>query len=581
MVSTGLALAACIVPPVCVVVVAVWTVAIYWRLKRLAGQKKGSTAPPATFASPLETVQLHPPSHPAFALASHRLPPRSTLDTHLSCSSTSILRTDLFASLPSPRPPPPPEPRFSIRTTFARDGSRVLARPTTGSAGHGEGQRAGEEAPARPARTRRDRGQFGIGSGDDDERWEVVQSDRRARLSNDDDRAGPIVVVDGEVTVTPRRRAGLTRRSSTWSAHDLEGVFLPRSTASPHSASHSIPLSAHAASLSPSRPGPRPLPPGARHEPSTRTSGEGGGTATSETSGEAGSTPLSSQESGGPLLGRVGEREGRHEWVERHWAGEVEYVSTGAQTDSTGINGVKALSSSAHARSRSDVSTATHGSFFFGTTTAPLPPGSASGSSAGHGQRRQSTWSTSTYEAVFTDLPTRSRPVRPSTAFQQRHAPPAPAPIDVRSLPERRNSHAVVCAPPALTHSATSPAALEPYSQRPIGTPARSTTLPPRHFHPREHPTSPWFASPSLAHPPPRPPPPPSHDWLPSAHLERLDARRERSAILAARRPVSWLGRQGSNGSLPDSVPAVGNLEVVNPDVEALTASAARPGLAR
>ncbi|GAA5851089.1 hypothetical protein JCM9279_000317 [Rhodotorula babjevae] len=583
MVSAGLALAACIVPPVCVLVVAVWTAAIYWRLKRLAGQQKGPPAPPpAARASALETVELPPPSHPVSLLASHLPPPRSTLDAHPPFSSTpttSILRTDLFASLPSPRPPPPPEPRFSIRTTFARDGSRVLARQTTSSAGHGGGQgqdEGGAERPMRPARTRRDRGQFGIGSGDD-ERWELVQGGGAAPLDMDD-RAGPVVIVDGDATVTPRRRAGLTRRSSTWSARDFEGVLL-RASSSPHrSPSHSIPSHVHAASLSPSRPGARPLPPGARHE-SSRTSADGDGATSSEASGEALTTPLSSQESGGPLLGRQRRAEGRQEWAEQQWGGQVEYVSTGAPTSSTSGAGVEPLSTTAHARTPSDISSSN--SFFFGTTTAPLPPGSASGSSAGHGQRRQSTWSTSTYEAVFTDFPSRStRPLRPSIVYQQRSPPPRPAPVDVRSLPERRGSRAGIAGPPALTHSATSPAALEPYSQRAVGAPTRSTTFHSRADHAQERPTSPWFTGPSLAHTPHPPPPLPSHDWLPSAHLERLDARRERSAILAARRPVSWLGRQGSNGSLPESVPAFGNLEIVNPDAETLNTPAVSPALA-
>ncbi|GAA5930972.1 hypothetical protein JCM3775_000766 [Rhodotorula graminis] len=576
MVSTGLALAACIVPPACVFVVVVWTTIIYWRLKRLARPHKSTAAPPAPLASPLETVELHP----ALVLPQPRFPP----DTHppfCTTSTAAILRTDLFASLPSPRPPPPPEPRFSIRTTFARDGSRVLARPAPSVAGQGEGRQTGDgngEASARPARTRRDRGQSGIGSGDDDERWELVQGGHRAPLDGDDDRAGPVVNVDGEATVTPRRRAGLTRRSSTWSARDLEGVFLGPSATSRSPTSHLNLPHAHAASLSPSRGGPRPLPPGARHESSTRTSGDERGT--SETSGEAGLTPMSSQESGGPLLGRQGGSDRRHEWAERNWGGQVEYVSTHAPTSSTRGNGVEALPTTAHAHSPSD-SILSLNSFFFGTTSAPLPPGSASGSSAGHGQRRQSTWSTSTYEAVFTDLPTRSRPVRASIAFQSRHAPPAPPPIDVRSLPERHISHAVALtdAPPALTHAATSPAAFEPYSKRPVGAPTRSSTLPPRSTDPHEHPSSPGNAPPSSHHPSP-PLPPPSHDWLPSAHLSRLDARRERSAILAARRPVSWLGRQGSNGSLPESVPAFGNLEIVNPDIDALNAPAA-PGSAR
>jgi len=330
MVSTGLALAACIVPPACVLIVVVWTAAIFWRLKRLAGQQKSPAAPPPALASPLETVELHQPSHPACVLASHLHPPRPDLDTHPPFSSTpttSILRTDLFASLPSPRPPPPPEPRFSIRTTFARDGSRVLARPAAGSAAHGEGRRAGEggeDRPARPARTRRDRGQFGIGSGDDDDgRWELVQGGARALLPGEGG-PGPLVVVQGDETVTLRRRAGLTRRSSTWSAHDFDGVVLPPSS-SPHGlSSHSTSSHAHAASPSPSRPGPRPLPPGARHESSSRTSGEGGGAASSEVSGESRSTPLSSQESGGPLLRGQQVGAGRQEWLEREWGGEVE-----------------------------------------------------------------------------------------------------------------------------------------------------------------------------------------------------------------------------------------------------------------
>ncbi|BGP48759.1 Complex III assembly protein translocase and chaperone [Rhodotorula kratochvilovae] len=562
MVSSAVFLAACIVPPVCALFVVAWTLGIYLRIKRLAAPPVA--VPPPTL--PLPTVQLapaHPVFNPALFFSPH---PPHTSGTPLD-QRTTVLRADFLAALPPP-PPPPPEPRFSIRTTLARDGSRVLARQPTGSStGHagasGSGSGEGSEERSRPERTRRDRRTFGIGDADDERAhgWEVVDALDCAQVAEN----------EGEATLTPRRGRGLRRRrNSTWSARDFDGV-LPSPVVSPSS------LSSPARTHPYTRPGPRPLPPGAGYLPAPHDAAptsDDGARAASETSGEA-FTPLeSSQESGAPMLLRQGTIAGRSPPEQGDEGREVVvrplresgwvFVQHAPQCQSsagweleTDAGGAVTLAGGARSSARplsDEYSLSARSSQqYFGTSVVPLPPGTPSGSSSGHGGvHRQSAGSNSTYEAVFTDFPGRSPAARARRS--------SPGPRSALRPPQARDSLAST-GTAALEELEGYAASLGSSLSLPPGhgslPPPRASTLPVRApSHGRRQGSAPWFATPAAPSLPAPPPEQQEHE-----REERLDTEKEREAILAARRPISWLARQASNGSLPEGVlPGFGNL---------------------
>lgn len=192
-----------------------------------------------------------------------------------------------------------------------------------------------------------------------------------------------------------------------------------------------------------------------------------------------------------------------------------------------------------------------------------LPPGTPSGSSNGHEQHRQSAWSDSTYESVCTDFPSRStRALRESSTGQHFVSHSTSATHVLRPLPERRDSLAPAGAAPVFHHAATSPPAFYTHPHRPSGVAARAHTLPSRApARSRSPGSAPWFAG--TTSPAPHARNVARDEGEGEGPVERLESSRHHAAILAGRRPISWFGRQASNGSLPEgTLLGFGSLEV-------------------
>ncbi|GJN91001.1 hypothetical protein Rhopal_004015-T1 [Rhodotorula paludigena] len=532
MVSNAVFLAACIVPPVCLVAVIAWTWWILRRIRRLSQAPAPVPAPilppaslPLTLAFTPSPPHLVPPFHPAPS-------PSGTL---------SVLRSDLYAALPPP-PPAPPEPRFSIRTTLAPDGSRVLSRAPTSSGGHGSSSHGGpatdESARSKPERARKDAKRFGIGDVDSERSWALVQA-----LDAVLDAPGGYGDADeADRTIRPGRALPqLRRRGSTWSAQDWEPVLSPANSVPPLSASYphsSAALSAVSANSDGAR---RPLPPGAAYE--------------------ASNTPTSEDE---PVPPSVAPTSGRS--------------ADGGAPDApeTLVNppvSPRPVSD--------DMSISARSSRFFGTTVVPLPPPTPSQSSHSHdtngGRHRQSAWSDSTYEAVFTDFPARTsllHPRRTSAVQGSSYCPGAlPSPLEAhsyRSATFPRSSGSTAALEELENYANSLSSGISPTYGGPSGTVAAGGALLGR-THSRRKGSAPWFAAAAQE---------PARLRDASATRERADdliadtEKRDEPGqrVAKASRPISWLVRQNSEGSL-DDVPHFGGLALVNPDEGSLRGS--------
>ncbi|GAA6032381.1 hypothetical protein JCM8097_008146 [Rhodosporidiobolus ruineniae] len=519
-----------------------------------------------------------------------------------------------------------PSPRFAIATTVSRTGSRVLTRNTSSNNSHGthttsgrSGNSGGEKEERRrskPEKTKRVKRQYGIGGADDDDFEEDERQDGHGDEAFDyeDQIRGDTVVV--EVVGSPSG-ANLRRRNSTWGAQDLESIVHgydrrpPTSPAAKSSAS---------APNSVQRPGPRPLPPGAAY--GGRQLGSSEALASSDENGVFGA-PVSN-ESAAPLVGRTArtaeEEEDEATEVLDHEAAMWTDGRRVVVQDLRDLRGRPARGESLpprevdlESRRFSNASsfyvtnpddeytltaTSTSHTQFFNTTVVPLPPPSPSPSSGQPSPNELvSGWSNSSRDQHSPD-----RRHSRGSSQQHQHAPSFPStarPSPFSSAPGtppllRNNPRAsqlsmltttsttaaledlevYAASMSSASHALPSPGPVSPTSLRPHPLPASSLfpSAEPAAAHShllarrpsRRQDSAPWFASPSSpnAAAPPEPP------------IQELDIDVERELVLEkARRPISWLARQASNGTLPDGVELFGAIKVANPDEHSLRTS--------
>ncbi|GAA6008376.1 uncharacterized protein JCM10292_007651 [Rhodotorula paludigena] len=586
MVSNAVFLAACIVPPVCLVAIIVWTCWILRRIRRLSQAPAPVPAPilppaslPPTLAFTPSPPHLVPPFHPVAS-------PARTL---------SVLRSDLYAALPPP-PPAPPEPRFSIRTTLAPDGSRVLSRAPTSSGGHGSSSHGGpateESARSKPERARKDAKRFGIRDADSERSWALVQAldavlDALGGYDDADE-------ADGTIR-SGRAMPQLRRRGSTWLAQDWEPVLSPATSAPPLPASYPHYSAALAAVSANSAAARRPLPPGAAYEASSTPTSEDepappSAAPKSERSADGGAVS-SSRESGLPLLPHGGggcrpagaevlvqplRQQGRRycpqpqpRQLPPHWPAQPDAPETLANPPVS----PRPVSD--------DMSISARSSRFFGTTLVPLPPPTPSQSSHSHdtngGRRRQSAWSDSTYEAVFTDFPASTsifQPRRTSTGPTSSYQSGAlPSPLEAhshRSATFPRSSGSTAALEELENYANSLSSGMSPTYGGASGAAAARGALLGR-TNSRRKGSAPWFAaaaqeSERLGDASATP----EHADDLIADMEKHEETEQR--VVKASRPISWLVRQNSDGSL-DDVPHFGGLALVNPDEGSLRGS--------
>ncbi|GAA6018523.1 hypothetical protein JCM10207_007205 [Rhodosporidiobolus poonsookiae] len=583
MVNENVFLAAIIVPPVCVVLIVLWTTLFYFRVRRVASSR-------AQFRN---SVSYPSPPH---------LPPLGTLPHRRSTSTPFPLPSTPTAAdgfvpfrraplppsdvpyLPSPQPPspnfpysppPPPEPspsesRFAIATTVSRTGSRVLTRATSSNNSHGTAVSGGsggegrkEKWRSKPEKAKRVKEQFGIGSADDD-------------LEDGDGRVHDDTVIVDIVTSSP---PGLRRRA-TLGAEELEHVV-------------------HAGSLAPPPPSPHaPSLPGYTSKPPSPSDGFGG----SHESGVALLTDARrSDDQTEELRGEMAQVHGRRVIVHdlRDVRGRVTRSAAAEQDPPLPHHPPDrrwSAVSSIYANPDDDytISAASVPQGYFSTAIVPLPPASPSPSSSSHGrshpvEQLKSGWSSSSHEAQSDT----ARLSHGSSVYQIARVPPpalyplqstplhgskpSPSPLELPSpvgpTQTVRNSTASSAALEELEHYAASLSS-SGNSFPAIHNLATTSQSPLQRQRSRRQNSAPWFADDSVegGHAPPQSgetafKPRPSD-------IEELDTSAEKELILQkARRPISWLMRKGSEGTLPDGVDAVGNFQIVNPDEHSLRQS--------
>ncbi|BGP16777.1 hypothetical protein JCM10213v2_004780 [Rhodosporidiobolus nylandii] len=553
MVSNAVFLAAIIVPPVCVLCLVLYSLAFYFRLLRPAGQthviRDSVSYPVTTQLPPLVTV-LRPTGSSPFPLSGAATVPA------FSPTRRAPLPPFDPAYAPPPVPPPPSpehthaspaESRFAIATTISRTGSRVLARNpssnnshgtqgtsksgSSGSRSAGQGGKRAERRASRPEKARKVKGQHGIGDGDEE------------RVHDD------TVIVD----ITGSSPPSLRRRNSTWTAQDLEQV-VGRAVMLPHRPSPASPPNRESSAQRPSL---RPLPPGAGH-------GSNGGAPSDETGDGFGS-----QESGAALLAGPAARQVDGETTE-----ELERAATWTERNEIIVRDLRELrgrpqqpsaplapdervdyrlsaGSSLYANSADELTLSAHSTLhhaYFSTSVLPLPPPSPS-ASARHSPLGEpvSGWSASSHNASDPHL---------SRASSLQQQPPYPLQL-TPTYPSFRGT-----TPPFLSNPRVSQASVTSTSMAFEDGQHYAFCLPsPMHTLPRVHENSaPWFAEPAASEE--------------EAREELADlARAEDIARRETRRPISWMMRQESNGTLPDMVPAVGDFVIVNPDERSVRTS--------
>ncbi|BGP32645.1 hypothetical protein JCM10296v2_004426 [Rhodotorula toruloides] len=549
MVSDGLFLAACVVPPVCLVLVIAWTLVVLRRFRRIA-----ASAPSA----PHSLAQFRP-SQPVFAPP----PPPTFVQPHLVPPPTEqpVLRDELFSVLP-PAQPTPVEPPFSIHTTLSRSGTRVLARNASSNQSHtaSSTSQSGSEAAwkrlngvsrerrrrDKPERTRREKGKFGVDDADDE--WAVVAPTPTATS------VGHVATGDGYGVVDETLRpAGRTRRRTlTWSAQDFDPLVSPSSKRHSGSASFSAPNTI-------ARPGPGPLPPGAGYSVSAWSAATN---AVDLPRSSALTTPDEltaggSQESGMPLVRQTSSKKAHsplssstpaHPLPAPH-VKQYEPRRTPDATENLRLS--RAYSNHEQLPSPDDYTISARSSAYFGTTVLPMPTRTPSPS------------------AILPNTPTRlsmrdfdsppfSSPVSPSAPLYFPHSvPPTRA--------HTRVSHISTATSAALADLETYAASLSSsfaFPAKPSFHPASPsepplTAFPIRTSSLRQGSIS-WFAADTPAQ---------ATEQGPMRNSE------EQEVFRRASRPISWLPRQGSSGTLPGGVPQLTDLAVTNPDTASIKAS--------
>lgn len=540
MVPDGVFLAACVVPPVCLVLVIVWTLVVLRRFRRLAAST-GHPPPSLAQFRPSHPV-FSPPAPPAFVHAP--TPPRGQ----------PVNREELFSVLPPAQPGPGEQP-FSIHTTLSRSGTRVLARNASSSQGHTpttapssnshqeleaawkrlSGTSKQEHRRSKPERTRRGKGKFGVGDGDDDEWVDVAPGSAATSLGHD-------AVVDGRSIVDDTLRpAGRTRhRTSTWSAQDFDPLVSPSLKRHSRSASLSAPNSTM-------RPGPHPLPPGAGYGApswSAATSAVDLPTASALTTPDE--VPVEgSQESGMPLMSQTSSKESHSPMSPSTPAGPLpgpflpryRVQQTPDVTETLRASSVQP----GHEQSPSaDYTISARSSAYFGTTILPMPTRTLPPTAIyPHTPARLS--------MRDVDSPACSSPVSPSAHRYFPHSAPP-----TRS--HTRVSHMSTATSAALADLETYAASLSSSFAFPARPSARPTSFadPPLTAFPirtssRRQGSIPWFAADA-------PVEAGEHDMARDSV--------ERAVFRTTSRPISWMPRQGSSGTLPDGVPQLTDLAV-------------------
>ncbi|GAA5864074.1 hypothetical protein JCM1840_000694 [Sporobolomyces johnsonii] len=556
MVSSAVFLAAIIVPSASLLIVILWTTFVYLKIRSLSQSQRPPYPPPTL----LTTVQHSDRPSPVSPPSPDYLP-----------SGPAPLRPDL-PPLHISRPPyPPPTPlsppvpaqpaepsiapsRFSIATTLNPSGSRVLvrntsrptSRDTSNSCSSGLRSRPGtserEETKARskPEKARRVKRQFGVGVGEEEDREDgfVVVGDEKAQGADD---------------------VGLRKRSTTWTAEELEQVVR-----------HDRPPQRPApdpAQTTPLRrgwePG-RPLPPGAGYVDERRMlAPQASADDMPWTASEETAIPGSSQGScTKPLVGpedcgaQEDDDEERLTWIEGRDIGRGAAAEGRSNESYPSTYRVITGHSTPHlsldtrpeviARSSSPVLasgnlSANYEIDFDRTSFAPLPSSTntspiSSQASSDHfvgGQPEANR----PFDATAPSQPHDTRPPSPSAPYPAslgHSSSPYISPPRSRTLPN------------LPFDTSTSPQALDDLEHY-----AAALSTAPLSQHVDE--SYPWLALPPLQ----------KHDLSPVDRPEELlDVQREREAILAATRPISWLARQGSSGTLPEAIVTGARLSV-------------------
>ncbi|GAA5857729.1 hypothetical protein JCM8547_005962 [Rhodosporidiobolus lusitaniae] len=573
--DSALFLPAVVVPPACFLLLVLYSI---WFLRAIRRARSTPPVRPASVSYPtaslpqLASVAHRPSQSSPFPLATtspsaeylpHRRAPLPPFDTPYSpptpLSLPQTASPPVFSPPPPPIPPSPADSRFNV--TISRTGSRVLARNASSNNSHGTHSSGSEKRRSRPEKTKRVKKQYGIGEADD--------------VEFDDDRVHDDTVI---VNIVSGAGEGLRQRTQTWSAGELEEVVRRASYGS-----QSAPNSAVTPSL-------RPLPPGASYGDLTPSPEEG-----VRTSDEGFAAGGSSDSDGALLRQQRSAREDDEEEVLEQSATWTEGRRVvvrdlrelrgrpGHPVESTPpLNKRFSDGSSFYANPHDDVtiSAASDSNHWMSTSIVPLPPPSPS--SVGHSPVDfVCDWSTSSHSHDTTVDPRhlsrgssagREKPLHP---FQS--TPPALYPS--RGTPPLLNnprtsqasamSLSTTNAIEDLEHYAASlsssvqsftPTHLLSTPHPPCRSPSPSATL--SREHSRRQDSAPWFAGAA---------PPPAPVFEP---VEELNSSQEKEQeFQKARRPISWVRRQASNGTLPDGVAAVGNFTVANPDEHSLRTS--------
>ncbi|GAA5893371.1 hypothetical protein JCM6882_008016 [Rhodosporidiobolus microsporus] len=606
MVSQELAIAAIAVAAACLIVLVVWTVLFfrfYRRQSRRTPINRNSvsypTAGPTTTQLPQlgfvhrpsnsSPFPLSSPSSPVDFLPSRRAPPVPPFDIPYSPPLVSPLEPP--PHLPTEPERSPSSPLFSISTTVSRSGSRVLARNPSSNNSHGTSRtsksggssgRTDERRRSKPEKAKRVKKQFGVG--------EEAESEQDEEERVHDDTVIVEIVGGGE--------SALRRRNSTWGASDLEhvassaGRFSRPPPASPPAAGTvSAPSSVR-------RPAVRPLPPGAGYgdETPSPVEGEEGGLGGLTGGGAALSAERFVRGDDDDEPTEVLDRsatwsEGRKVVVQnlrdlRARPLRDSFLAQPPVDDRRWSSSSSLYANSNDEYSISAASISQHQ--FFSTFVAPLPPPSPSSDYHSPAEHLVSAWSASSR-----DSPER-RHSRGSSLPSQHllsTAPSTPTPLTDfppstvgRTPPLLRNAQRASQASVLTSSTAAALEDLESYAAslssshgfappQTLLPPPSSSSAPALSRRPsRRQDSASWFASPSDA--------PPSAADL-AGPVEELDTSQERERELVfqqARRPISWLARQKSDGSLPEGVATIGQFSVANPDSQSLKTSGGSSG---
>ncbi|GAA5939537.1 hypothetical protein JCM1841_005515 [Sporobolomyces salmonicolor] len=574
MVSSAVFLAAILVPSASFLIVIIWTICIYLKIRSLPHLQRPAYPPPTLLA----TVQ------------------HSDCPSSVSPPSPDYLPSGpapLCPNLPSPRPsphphppappPPPPAPaqpaepsvapsRFSIATTLTPSGFRILvrnfSRPNSGgtsnSGSSGLRSRPGtseweEKTRSKPEKARKVKRQFGVGFGEEE------------------DREGESVV--GGVETAHGVDAGLRKRSMTWTAEELEQVAMragPPQCPAPDPA-QTLPLRRGRG------PG-RPLPPGAGYVDEGRMLAPQASTdEMAWTSSEKNAVAGSSQGSCAMLFVGIedcgtqkdeDEDEERLTWIEGRCAAVAEGRSNKSYPSTYRINhghsmphlslGTRAevmARSSSPALASGNLS-ANYETDFDHTSFAPLP--SSTNTSPISYQSSSSQF--------VADRPDAVRPFDAAAPSQPRDtrnpSPSAPSPAGLgHSRSPYISAHPSQTLPTLPFNSLTSSQAfdeLEHYaasrSTRPL---SQHVDAPCPESRTRRSLLSHWRSTTYFPADPPK---------------ELLDVQREREAILAATQPISWMARQGSSGTLPEAIVTGARLSDVHSVREGVSAEEMKVG---